>query len=134
MIALWIYIAGYAWFWRYHVGFLMELDRESNSSWGERTRKLDGGDIVFGILMGTLTTIVWPLTVFARAINILWLKYCAPRDTSFERLFPGLKPIETAQEKRDRKAAEEREQIRVRRLEINNHERDNGLKLTRWSE
>lgn len=134
MIALWIYLAGFVWFWRYHVGFIMEEDRGSNSEYGDRTRNLDGGDIFWGLSFGTLITLGWPMTVSGRVVYVLWSKYVAPGDTSFERLFPGPKPIETAQEKRDRKAREAREQIKARRHEINEHERKNGIELTRWTQ
>ena len=125
MWPLWTYVIGYVLCWRYHVGFFMH-----DMAWGEP----EGEDLAYGLAVGTLACIAWPVNLSARVVYVLWMKHIDGRVATLSGFFPNLKEVETAGEKQARKAREAREQITARRREINEHARANGLTLTRWSE
>lgn len=106
MIELWIYLAGYLWFWRYHVGYAIH----------EVSDYSDVVDIsLCNVFLGTITAMFWPLTVTGRGLYILWTKYdLGERVGGLERFFPGPKEIETSHE-RKRRLLDEREEELERR-------------------
>lgn len=131
MIGTWIYIAGLVVFWRYHVGFFLNIEKNNTSYYGS---SLSGFDIAWSLFMGTVSTFLWPLSVGGRAVYVLLSKYggSANRDDVLFRIFPAPGQIETKAQKRKRKEIAARNEINERRKEINQHERDNGMELTKW--
>jgi hypothetical protein len=123
MILLWMYLAGYAWFWRYHVGYMLD-------TFGYRDQ--DGFDITMSMMLGTILCFFWPMSTAGRGVYVLWVRYVSDSIEKFDSIFPPPKQIETRYEKQQRKEREERDLIRMQRLEINRKERELGMKLTVW--
>jgi|SRR6478735_8701134 len=123
MMFLWIYLAGYAWFWRYTVGYIIN----EMSSY-----RRDGFDYGFGIIMGTFGNIIWPGLVLARGIYVLCKKAYKGGDL-LDRMFPGPKEIETRAEKASRLEYEKRVAEDMAHRAINLKERELGLELTEWN-
>lgn len=124
-----IYWLGLLWFWRYHVGYLMDYIGYD----------LDESDLIMGVFLGSVINFAWPLTVSGRAVYVTHQKFFAGTLPS-PRIFPGPKPIETREDRIRRQQQEERERqqeesrrIRMRQAEINKMESENGLPVTDWS-
>lgn len=119
-----IYLAGFLWFWRYHVGFVFH-----ELSYGTEP---DSETLVWGLVFGTLGTTVWPVTVFGRSVYALWMKYIDGSVTTVGNFLPKPKEIETADERRERKAREESDKIDGYRKAVNDRERELEMPLTTW--
>ncbi len=126
MILLIAYVVGFVWLWRYHVGYIID-------NFTSDYRDLDGVDFGFSLFFGTMACFAWPVTLLGRVVFILWQKNMAENTGVLEILFPGPGEIETKQEKRQRIARSQQELIEKRQREINEHERANGIELTRWT-
>lgn len=120
---LWTYLAGYVWFWRYHVGYVLD-----DFAYGDA----DGFDIAMSMALGTLICAFWPATVAMRGVYVLWVKYGSDQAKAIEGLFPGPKEIESRWEKKERLEREARVLASTRQREINDKERELGMELTRW--
>ena len=122
--SLWTWIIGYAWFWRYHVGYVI-----SDFMF---TRNPDGVEVLMSMMLGTLCCLFWPITVTGRGAYVLWKKYGNERAESIGGFFPAPKEIESGWQKKQRKEREERQRAQARQREINAKERELGMKLTDW--
>lgn len=123
LLPLWIYLAGYAFTYRYVVGAIIH-----NFAYGEP----DGEDVAFGLIMGAMANMFWPALVAARGIYIAWVKWGSERSGSIGRIFPDLKEIETAKDKRQRIEREKEASIKIERAKINARERELEMELTKW--
>lgn len=112
------YVIVYLWFWRYHVGYLLDDIRSPYL-------ELDGLDMAMCFFFGSMCCIAWPLTASGRAIYVLSKKY-GPTDAALA-FFPAPSKIETKEQKRNRIDCEQKQQIAEMQQTIARMERENRV-------
>lgn len=121
------YVLGYLWFWRYHVGFLLDDVCGHHG--------MDAIDVLMGVTVGSLWALFWPVTVTVRLAYVQYLKHVNIETSAaaVAKIFPAPKKIETRDERVMREQKQREDAVRARQRQINELEREHGLKVTKWT-